>query len=25
LPMFPELKDEEVKYVCETVREFYGG
>lgn len=25
VPMFPELKDEEVKFVCETVREFYGG
>ena len=22
LPMFPELKDEEIKYVCETVKEF---
>ncbi len=25
MPMFPELKDEEVKIVSEAVREFYGG
>jgi dTDP-4-amino-4,6-dideoxygalactose transaminase len=23
LPIYPELKDEEVKYVCETIRKFY--
>jgi dTDP-4-amino-4,6-dideoxygalactose transaminase len=23
LPMFPELTDEEVNYVCETIKEFY--
>jgi perosamine synthetase len=25
LPMFPEMRDEEVKFVCQMVREFYGG
>jgi len=23
LPMYPELKDDEVEYVCETIRKFY--
>jgi dTDP-4-amino-4,6-dideoxygalactose transaminase len=25
LPMFPEMKDEEVRYVSEQVRGFFGG
>jgi perosamine synthetase len=25
LPLFPEMKDEEVKYVCEQIKGFYGG
>jgi len=25
LPMFPEMREDEVKFVCEAVREFYGG
>jgi perosamine synthetase len=25
LPLFPEMKDEEVRYVCEQIKGFYGG
>ena len=25
LPIFPTLKDEEVKYVCDSIHQFYGG
>ena len=24
LPMFPELNDEQINYICDTIREFYG-